>query len=247
MKSVLLKSLAVIGLYPNILIAANPFKIYEFKELLKGVVFSPQDTVLDIGCGVGLQTLLLGKRCHRVIGTDVSDQVLAQAARKAGYLGKSNNCQFVNLNLENSSLPAESLDKAFSICVLEHIPNYKSVLQQVHRSLKKGGQLILSVDALSTIKDAELVAKHRREYQVVKYFNASELTHLLEETGFRDVQVYPIFCSNFARDLFSRGIRNGFRYGILEALISYLFLRHHEANGAPEDQGIFLVAKCRKN
>lgn len=71
-KKLILIILIHFKLFPHIFFKFKPFKIYEFKELLRGINFSRDDIILDIGCGVGLQTMLLGKRCKKVIGIDIS-------------------------------------------------------------------------------------------------------------------------------------------------------------------------------
>jgi len=59
-KYFILRILIYLRIYPNILFTFMPFKIYEFKELQKGIKFSKNEIILDIGCGSGLQTMLIG-------------------------------------------------------------------------------------------------------------------------------------------------------------------------------------------
>ncbi len=47
---------------PSIYFMPNPFKIYEFKELLKNVKISNKNIILDVGCGNGFQKIILIKR-----------------------------------------------------------------------------------------------------------------------------------------------------------------------------------------
>ena len=151
-----------------------PFKIFEFKELQKGIKFSSSELILDIGCGRGLQTMLLGKKCKRITGIDTSNEAIAAAKRISQYLKGRNNCEFKCVKIENANLENEYFDKIFSICVLEHISNYDEILREAYRVLKNDGQMIFSVDTLEAIEDNDLVKKHRKEQFVKKYFKKEE-------------------------------------------------------------------------
>ncbi len=223
----------------------NPFKIYEFTELVKGVKFSKSDLVLDIGCGSGFQTLLLSKKCHEIMGIDISEGAISTSKRWA-RLTMSANSTFVRTNMEESELPDNSFDKVFSICVLEHIYDYMSTLTEIYRVLNQEGQLILSVDSLESIMwNTKLINEHMKEYFVQHYFTKGLLEESLKNVGFNRIEIYPIFRSYFARNLFVTGIENKFHYNYLQSILYYFLLKKAEKN-ATSQKGIFLVAKCYK-
>ena len=53
-----------------------------------------------------------------------------------------------NTTVEKANLPSDSFDRAFSISVLEHMPDadIQNVMAELYRILKPGGELILTVD-----------------------------------------------------------------------------------------------------
>ena len=51
---------------------------------------TPEDTVLDLGTGTGAIALHLATQADRVIGRDISDQMLEEARTKAEAAGRSN-------------------------------------------------------------------------------------------------------------------------------------------------------------
>ncbi|MBU0517774.1 class I SAM-dependent methyltransferase [bacterium] len=246
LKNIVLSILIQFRIYPNLFFISNPLKIYEFKELTKNIGISKKDKVLDLGCGAGLQTLILGKKCKEITGVEISESAVASARRKSEKLRNRINSRFLCSKLEDAKLEDESFDKVFSICVIEHISNYEEVLKEIHRILKKQGQIVFSVDCLETITDSDLIEKHKKDHFVVKYFGIEELKTLLENTGFNKVDIYPIFKGPLARKLFVEGIKNQFRYGFISSIMSYLALRKDEERCADLDKGIFLVAKCTK-
>ena len=248
-KNIIFRLLIYLKLYPHIFFIRNCFKIYEFEELQKGLKFSSDEKVLDLGCGNGLQTLIIGKRYKKVIGIDISKNSIANAQRKSLYLKKTINSVFQCVKIENAQFENEYFDKIFSFCVIEHIPNYEGVLREAYRILKKNGQMIFSVDTLENIEDNTLREKHRNRHNVEKYFQKLELKNILEEIGFKRIDMYPICKSNFAKQIFIRRnkkVTNKFKYGFLLSILSYMILRYKERRCAYTERGLFLVIKCVK-
>ncbi|GAH00339.1 unnamed protein product [marine sediment metagenome] len=201
--------------------------------------------ILDIGCGNGLQTMLFGKKCKRVIGIDISKKAVASAEIRSAFLNRRINSEIRRVKLENAEFGTEYFDKIFSICVIEHISNYVQILKEVYRILKREGHMIFSVDALETIEDNKLVEKHRREHHVKKYFKIDELKIILQKTGFKRISIYPLFKSDLARKIFIKGINNRFQYGFIHSILLYAFLRCQEYK-CTSKKGIFLIVKCCK-
>lgn len=233
-----------IGLYPSTFFLSNPLKVFEFEELLKKAGIKKTDIVLDIGCGRGLQTIMIGKKCKKIVGVDMSKEAVVEARQLASYVS-SVNAEFSWSDARLMKFPTSYFDKIFSICVLEHIPNYVLVLKECHRILKEGGQLVFSVDSLETIQDADLIKKHRQDNGVHQYFRTDALHDILDEIGFCQINIHAIFRSRFARKLFIKGIKNGFRFGYIGSFLQYPTLVRAE-RASEEEKGIFLLVKCGK-
>ncbi len=245
LKKFVRKMLIRFRIFPSVYLYSSPFKIYEFKQLIKGEKFSKEDVVLDLGCGTGLQTLHIGKKCKQIIGVDPNESAIGHARKL------SSECRSLNIlnefrcgKLEEENFCDNYFDKVFSICTIEHIPNYEETIKEIYRILKPGGKFLLSVDCLETIQDQKLLQKHKKDNYVIKLFKADELRNILETSGFKNVKVYPIFRSEFSRKLFIKGIKNCFRYG-KKFFLYYLVLIGKEAL-SKNDKGIFLIAKGEK-
>ncbi|MEE9361266.1 MAG: methyltransferase domain-containing protein [Cellulophaga sp.] len=245
-KRYILKILIYFRLFPCIFFKFNPFKIYEFKELLKDVKFSKNELILDIGCGSGLQSFLLGMRCKKIIGIDISEKAITTAKLVSQYLSERINSEFRCVRIEKAEFEKEYFNKIFSICVLEHISNYDKVLRESYRILKKDSQLIFSVDNLGTIKDKKLLLKHKEDHSVQKYFKVEEIKTNLEEIGFNRIEVYPIFKSDFAKNFFIKSIHNRFQYGYLNSILAYFLIKYKEKYCVDRENGLFLIVKCNK-
>lgn len=97
------------------------------------------EVILDLACGSGFFSRELAKSGAKIVGVDISPELIALARQK------------LSLNLEYQVSSAENLnaisDQVFhkAICVLaiQNIENVKGVLLEVARVLKSGGEIIL--------------------------------------------------------------------------------------------------------
>lgn len=101
-KHFILRILIYLRIYPNILFTFLPFKIYEFKELQKGTKFLKDEMILDIGCGEGLQIMLIGKKCKKIVGIDVSEKAINFTKLQSRYIKGINNSEFLCMELEKT-------------------------------------------------------------------------------------------------------------------------------------------------
>jgi arsenite methyltransferase len=100
------------------------------------------ETVLDIGCGAGMDTLIAARQVGpdgTVIAVDLTPAMLAKAERGAKALGLTN-ISFREGIAE--SLPAEdgSVDVVISNGVVNLCPDKVAVMKEVRRVLRPGGR-----------------------------------------------------------------------------------------------------------
>jgi arsenite methyltransferase len=106
----------------------------------------PGATVLDLGCGSGIDTILAAHQTGptgRVIALDFLPEMLertAQAARDAG-LG---NVETLEAEIEELPLPDASVDVVISNGVVNLSPRKARVLAECARVLRRGGELCVS-------------------------------------------------------------------------------------------------------
>jgi 2-polyprenyl-3-methyl-5-hydroxy-6-metoxy-1,4-benzoquinol methylase len=92
--------------------------------------FAPR-RALDFGCGVGRLILPLAKRCASVVGVDVSDSMLQEAASNCRAIGASN-VELVKGD-DNLSAIRGQFDLVHTLIVLQHIPIVRG--EQIFRRL----------------------------------------------------------------------------------------------------------------
>jgi SAM-dependent methyltransferase len=100
------------------------------------------ERLLDIGCGDGAFTLILGKEFREVHGIDVQDNYLARF--RDAVTGDS---RFVVSNMSASAMtfPDNHFDTIVTIETLEHVPDLPGAAREICRVLKPGGELLITV------------------------------------------------------------------------------------------------------
>jgi SAM-dependent methyltransferase len=106
----------------------------------------PGETVLDLGSGAGIDAFLAAEEVGpegRVIGVDMTPQMLERARRNAASTGHAN-VEFREGRLEALPVDDASVDAVTSNCVINLVPDKAAVFAEVARVLKPGGRMVVS-------------------------------------------------------------------------------------------------------
>ncbi len=106
----------------------------------------PGETVLDLGCGAGIDLLLSARRvggAGRVIGVDMTPAMIAAARANVRRSGLPN-IEVLQGVLEDLPVEAGSVDLAISNCVINLSPDRHRVFAEIARVLRPGGRLVVS-------------------------------------------------------------------------------------------------------
>jgi len=107
-------------------------------------------TVLDYGCGAGENSVLIASHGARVIGVDISPELLELAERRMELSGLTN-FEFKVGSAHELPLEAESVDVVYGMAILHHL-DLELASKEVFRVLKKGGRAIF----FEPVRDSKL-------------------------------------------------------------------------------------------
>ena len=117
-----------------------------YDEILRKEEVNPKSAV-DLACGTGSVTLLLAKKYERVVGVDLSEEMLTVAFQKAMEAGKY--IQFTCQPLQQMRLP-RAVDLA--VCALDGLDyildpaDCKEAIRRTYKALNPGGIFIFDVN-----------------------------------------------------------------------------------------------------
>ena len=165
----------------------NPFNAGEFHE---------GDSVLDIGCGAGVDlcvaSLLVGSS-GSVFGVDITPAMVEKAKHNVTIAGLSNitayKSSFDELPIEDNSISIVISNGAINLAASK-----EAVLSEIYRVLINGGHLYFS-DMIKDESNLEEICCKKESWAdcVAGTLKSDELTQFLEQVGFVDVKM---LCTN---------------------------------------------------
>ncbi len=102
--------------------------------------------VLEIGCGIGTDTINFARAGASVTAVDLSEESLAVARKRADVFGL-NNIQFYQANAEEltSVVPVERYDLVYSFGVIHHTPHPRKAIEQIRQYMDAESRLKIMV------------------------------------------------------------------------------------------------------
>lgn len=131
-------------------ITANLYYLIGFREwayrkmAVKALNLGPGDTVVEIGCGTGLNFKLLEGSVGpsgKIIGIDLTDYMLAQAKKRVEEHGWSN-VELVECDATKYKFP-DSVDGVLSTFAITLIPEYDRVIKNGSQALAPGKRFVI--------------------------------------------------------------------------------------------------------
>jgi len=152
------------------------------------------EVVLDLGSGAGFDSFLAAKQVGskgKVIGVDMTPDMIIRAEENA-IKGSFDNVEFRLGEIEKLPVEDNCIDVILSNCVINLSPDKPSVYKEAYRVLRPGGRLAIS-DMVASVELPPEIKEDHALYSscVAGALRVDELTGILEEAGFKEIEINP--------------------------------------------------------
>jgi len=154
------------------------------RPVLERMGVAPADNILDAGCGAGWLSRILAGLANegRVVGMDISDEMVRHARQKSAEFG---NLVFVVGGVEEIPWEANFFDHAISVESSYYWPDPAQGIRELHRVLRDGASAWIIINFY---RDNPYCHQWAEKLQVpVHLLAAEEWKHLFREAGFGEV------------------------------------------------------------
>ena len=150
------------------------------------------ETVVDLGSGAGIDAFISANKVGskgRIIGIDMTDEMLRKAQRNAAEHSYSN-VEFRKGDIE-SDMPVDSnsVDLVISNCVINLTTSKVDAFRQVNRILKQGGRMVIS--DLVTDKEVKVDSVNEEKWCscIDGALTRDNYLGAIRAAGFKDIEV----------------------------------------------------------
>jgi ubiquinone/menaquinone biosynthesis C-methylase UbiE len=177
---------------------------YEVMSVQRG------DTVLDVGCGPGTDTLTLGHLVGftgEVVGVDADQGMLAEADRRAAEAGMSGWVRHEQADAGSLPFEAGYFDACRSDRLFQHLHHPETVLHEMARVTRPGGRVVVvDTDYGTLVIDSPEIdverrlARFRAEHMHRNGYSGRQLYRLFKRQNLADisVEIFPVFLTDYA-------------------------------------------------
>lgn len=165
------------------MVSLKLFSLVEIPATLRRLRLSPQQNVVEVGCGTGRLTSVLAPKSASVIALDFSWESLVRC-QAALRLKKLNNVDLIQADATAIPLKSEIAEKTLSCQVLEHIPTPGSrsrMVSELARIAQKDSDIVLSAYKHSLI--TKIFDQKEGEHPGGIYYHRFSRAELLDLLG----------------------------------------------------------------
>lgn len=113
------------------------------KKLIRFIMESKPQHLLDIACGTGDLTLIFREKGINVTGADISEKMLEVAIKKANKNSKNKSPNFILASADNLPFEDNSFDAVTISFGIRNFDNREAALKEIRRVLRVGGSLAI--------------------------------------------------------------------------------------------------------
>lgn len=128
--------------------------------------------VLEVGCGLGSESLYMSLKGANVLGIDIKDERINVALKRKKVIEESLNKK-LNCNFKNISVLDLNINKKYDVIWIEqayhHLEPREIISERISKLLKPNGYIIISESNAYNML-IQLVLFYRRGFNTIKYY-----------------------------------------------------------------------------
>jgi phosphatidylethanolamine/phosphatidyl-N-methylethanolamine N-methyltransferase len=101
----------------------------------------PDDRILEVGVGTGINTSMYPRNCH-ITGVDLSSSMLEKARERVAREGLRN-VRLLEMDAQNLTFADDSFDIVYAPYLVSVVPDPVQVAREMRRVCKPGGKIII--------------------------------------------------------------------------------------------------------
>lgn len=158
------------------------------KELIESCHLDKGQYVLDVGCGIGTTSSLLAKFGCRVVGVDISQEMIYWAGKRAREESVDDRVEFKIADAEELPFAGAIFDIVISRFVLAFVNDRARAVNEFVRVVKPGGYVCVNESSwLKTPVPTYLINDFHRTEETVQLLSVSDCKELLSGAGLKDI------------------------------------------------------------
>jgi SAM-dependent methyltransferase len=159
-------------------------------RLVERADLPPSSLVLDAGCGPGLVSLAFLEAGHRLVGIDLSVEMIARA--KARCSGFGDRARFESQSVFEAP-PVEPFDASISRYVLHHVVDPRSFLDRQIELIRPGGLVVISdhvTDPDPSLADEHNALERLRDKTHTRNLSPGSIIDLMAAAGLGSIRLF---------------------------------------------------------
>lgn len=112
----------------------------KYKHALFHLELSPNNKILDVGCGSGLLFSFLSSKVKTIVGIDISNELLQKAKKEKN----NKKIQLIQADADHLPFQNNKFDIIFAFTVLQNMPAPMNTIKEMKLVAKKGGYIVLT-------------------------------------------------------------------------------------------------------
>jgi SAM-dependent methyltransferase len=160
----------------------KPYWDAQFRMIVEELDFAENDSILDVGCGVGYYVHKIGPLVKGAcVGVDLSINALRLGSRQQ----RAEDTALVAASIEYLPFKENAFSRILCNNVIEHVPNYRRALFEMARVLENSGRIMIITPNKQMFFPLYMVVRWwiDRKAGHLWRFSCSALEHLLRSNG----------------------------------------------------------------